>query len=213
MSSKQYFEDVAHQWDKMRETFFSETVREKAFSLAGVHPDKLAADIGAGTGFMTEGLVQRGLRVIVVDQSEAMIREMQKKFLSIDTIDYRLGEAEDIPIEEESVDYVFANMFLHHVGNPQVAIREMVRILKLGGMLVITDLDEHNFEFLKVEHRDRWMGFNREDVKHWFIEAKLKEVVVDCVGETCCAQSSCGNEYASVSIFVASGRKWAGTQC
>jgi len=51
------------------------------------------------------------------------------------------------------------------------------------------------------------MGFKREDIKCWFIEAGLKDVVVDCVGENCCASSSCGNEYASVSIFVASGKK------
>jgi len=207
MSSKQYFGEVAHQWDKMREIFFSEAVREKAMSIASVQPSKLAADIGAGTGFLTQGLIQRGLRVIAVDQSEAMLKEMGTKFQGIDTIDYRIGEAENLPIEDKVVDYVFANMYLHHVENPPVAIKEMARILKLGGMLVITDLDEHNFEFLRTKQYDRWMGFKREDVNRWFVEAGLKEAMVDCVGENCCAQSSCGDEYAGVSIFVASGKK------
>ncbi len=207
MSSRQYFDVVAHQWDKMQETFFSEAVREKAISIAGVKPSELAADIGAGTGFITEGLIQRGLRVIAVDQSEAMLREMRKKFQGIDTIDYRVGEAENLPIEDKGVDYVFANMFLHHVENPPVAIKEMTRILKHGGMLIVTDADEHNFEFLKTEHCDRWMGFKRDDVKRWFIEAGFKEVMVECVGENCCTQSICGDEYASISIFVASGEK------
>jgi len=207
MSSRQYFGEVAHQWDKMRETFFSEAVREKAMSIAGVQPSKLAVDIGAGTGFITQGLIQRGLRVIAVDQSEAMLKEMGTKFQGIDTIDYRIGEAENLPIEDKVVDYVFANMYLHHVENPPVAIKEMARILKLGGILVITDLDEHNFEFLKTEQHDRWMGFKKEDVNRWFVEAGLKEAMVDCVGENCCAQSSCGDEYASISIFVASGEK------
>jgi hypothetical protein len=51
------------------------------------------------------------------------------------------------------------------------------------------------------------MGFKREDVRRWFEEAGLKNVNVDCVGESCCAQSSCGDEQASISIFVASGEK------
>jgi len=51
------------------------------------------------------------------------------------------------------------------------------------------------------------MGFNREDIRQWFGEAGLKNVIVDCAGENCCAQSSCGSEYASISIFVASGEK------
>jgi len=207
MSSKKYFDDVASQWDKMRETFFSEAVREKAFSVAKIQPGELAADIGAGTGFITEGLIRNGMRVIVIDQSEKMIREMQKKFQDNARIDYRKGNAERLPVEDESVDYVFANMYLHHVETPSIAIKEMVRILKFGGKLIITDMDEHNFEFLKTEQYDRWMGFKREDVKRWFIEAGLKEVMVDCIGENCCAPSCCGDENANVSIFVAYGKK------
>ena len=97
MSSKPYFEKVAKQWDEMRETFFSEAVREKAFAIAGVQPGRLAADIGAGTGFMTEGLIQRGLKVIAIDQSEAMLAEMRKKLGNFG-MDYRLGEAESLPV-------------------------------------------------------------------------------------------------------------------
>jgi ubiquinone/menaquinone biosynthesis C-methylase UbiE len=207
MSSKPYFDEVAQQWDKIRETFFSGVVRDKALSTADVKKGKIAADIGAGSGFITEGLIQKGLEVIAVDQSEAMLVEMRKKFASQKGVDYRVGESEHLPIPDGTVDYVFANMYLHHVEFPSEAIQEMVRILKPKGKLVITDLDEHTFEFLKAEHHDRWMGFMREDVRQWLIEAGLKNVVVDCVGENCCAQSSCGSDYASISIFVASGEK------
>jgi len=207
MSSKKYFDEVAHQWEKMRESFFSEAVRNKAFSIAAVQEGKIAADIGAGTGFVTEGLIQKGLQVIAVDQSEAMMEEMRKKFAGVEGIDYRLGEAEKLPIPEETVDYAFANMYLHHVEFPLKAIKEMVRILKPGGKLVITDMDEHTFEFLRQEHHDRWRGFKREDIKQWFEEAGLKNVLVDCAGECCCAPSSCGDELARVSILIVSGEK------
>ncbi|MEX2750835.1 MAG: class I SAM-dependent methyltransferase [Candidatus Freyarchaeota archaeon] len=207
MSSKDYFEEVANQWDKMRQTFFSEVVREKAYVVAGVQKGKIAADIGAGTGFITEGLIAKGLQVIAVDQSQAMLEVMRKKFSKVGGFECRLGEAESLPIPDQFVDYVFANMYLHHVEFPKKAIGEMVRILKPGGKLVVTDLDEHNFQFLRVEHHDRWMGFKREKVKQWFEDSGLRNVVVDCVGENCCAQSSCGCESASVSIFVAYGEK------
>jgi ubiquinone/menaquinone biosynthesis C-methylase UbiE len=207
MDTKNYFDQVAREWDKMRESFFSEAVREKAFSIAGLQLGKMAADIGAGSGFMTEGLIRRGIQVIAVDQSEAMLAEMKKKFIGLQDVDYRVGEAEWLPISDETVDYVFANMFLHHVESPSAAIKEMVRILKPGGMMVITDLDEHSFVFLKTEHHDRWMGFKREEIKKWLEEAGLRNVRVDCVGENCCAESSCGSDYASISIFVASGEK------
>jgi hypothetical protein len=68
-------------------------------------------------------------------------------------------------------------------------------------------VDEHHFEFLRAEHHDRWMGFKREDVRQWFLEAGLKDIVIDCVGEDCCARSDCGADYASISIFVVCGEK------
>ena len=205
MDNRDYFDQVARQWDEMRKSFFSEVVREKALSVAGVEKGRIAADIGAGTGFITEGLLRKGLQVIAVDRSEAMLAEMKKKFES-SGIDYRVGDAEKLPIPDGAVDYVFANMCLHHVESPIKAIKEMVRVLKPGGKLVVTDLDEHAFEFLREEHHDRWMGFRREDIERWFKEAGLRNVSVECAGEDCCTQSSCGED-ARISIFVASGEK------
>lgn len=207
MSSKIYFKEVADQWDTMRKGFFSEAVREKAYDMAAVKGGQLAADIGAGTGFVTEGLIQKGLKVIAVDQSIEMLAQMRQKFKEFEGVDYRQGEAENLPIDSDSVDYAMANMYLHHVEDPSSAIKEMVRILKPGGKLVITDLDEHNHEFLRTEQHDRWLGFKRVDVEQWFLSAGLKNVVIDCAGGNCCSASSCGCESASISIFVAYGEK------
>ncbi|MFQ5944011.1 MAG: class I SAM-dependent methyltransferase [Anaerolineales bacterium] len=207
MSSKAYFDKVADQWDEMREDFFPKDVREKALAAAGVKAGESAADIGAGSGFLSEALLREGLHVIAVDQSEAMLNMMRRKFSAAGSIDYRAGEASSLPIADEAVDHAFANMYLHHVESPPVAIKEMARILKPGGKLVITDMDKHEYEFLNTEHHDRWMGFEREDIHQWFEEAGLQNVTVDCVDETCCADSSSGTEQAIVSIFIAHGRR------
>jgi ubiquinone/menaquinone biosynthesis C-methylase UbiE len=205
--SRTYFEEVAPRWDALRKSFFSDAVRDKALSAAGVRPGGTAADIGAGSGFITEGLVHRGLRVIAVDRSPAMLDVMRRKFPEPAAVECRLSETDRLPAEDGSVDHVFANMYLHHVESPADSIREMARILKPGGTLVLTDLDTHNFEFLRQEHRDRWMGFPREDVRAWMSGAGLEAVSVDCAGERCCARSTCGAVFADVSIFLASGRK------
>lgn len=206
MASKEYFDTIANQWDDMRQSFFSEAVREKAYAVAGVQPGKIAADLGAGTGFITEGLLPQGVKVIAVDQSAVMLAQMQQKFGAQANVEYRQGSAESLPIDDNALDYAFANMTLHHVDDPAKAIVEMSRILKPGGKLVITDLDEHQFDFLVTEQHDRWMGFKRPEVKSWFEAAGLKQVTTDCVGQNCCASSGKG-EQAAISIFVAWGEK------
>lgn len=132
MSSKEFFDRVARDWDEMREGYYSDDVRVGALAAAGVESGKTAADVGAGTGFISQGLIQEGLRVIAVDQSEAILNEMKRKFGDIDAIDYRVGNAQDLPVPDQAVDYTFANMCLHHVESPPDAIREMARILRPG---------------------------------------------------------------------------------
>ena len=207
MHSTDYFDQVADQWDSLQASFYSEKIRGRALATAAVQSGDIAADIGCGSGFITEGLIRAGLHVIGVDQSEAMLAAMKRKFAAIAEVDYRCGEAEQLPIADSSVDYAFANMYLHHVERPPIAVKEMARILKPGGTLVITDLDNHTSEFLRDEHHDRWLGFDRGDIRQWFREAGLGCVAVDCVGEQCCAQSDSGSQSASVNIFVASGEK------
>jgi ubiquinone/menaquinone biosynthesis C-methylase UbiE len=205
--SKTYFNQVADQWDEMRQTFFSEAVREQAYAAARVQPGELAADIGAGTGFISEGLLERGARVIAVDQSEAMLEVLKEKLGSSDELDCRKGEADALPVESGSVDAVFANMYLHHVEDPAGAIAEMARLLKPGGRLVITDLDQHNHTFLLTEQHDRWSGFKRSDVRQWFKQAGLSQVRSESFGSNCCSTSQCGCSSASIEIFLAYGEK------
>ncbi len=207
MNSKDYFDQVASEWDQLQAKFFSTTIREKAFALAKVKEGELAADIGAGSGYITTGLLEKGLKVIAVDQSHAMLDMMRAKFKSNPNIEYRQGDVLQLPIADATIDYVFANMLLHHLPDPLKGIREMVRILKPGGKVVITDLDKHNMAFLRHEHHDYWLGFNRDDIRGWFIKGTLTDILIDSTGEQCRSESCTGDQSASISIFIAIGKK------
>ena len=214
MGSREYFATVAGDWDAMRAGFFSEAVREAALAIAGVRPGRakglIAADLGAGTGFVTEALLAAGLGVFAVDQSPDMLAQLRARFGN--RVTALEGAAESLPLPGGSVDYVFANMFLHHVDDPPAAIAEMARIVRPGGSVVITDLDSHSHQFLLTEHHDRWPGFARVDVAAWLKAAGLGAVQVDCCGpntggEVCCATSCDGSDSARVSIFAASAKR------
>jgi ubiquinone/menaquinone biosynthesis C-methylase UbiE len=205
MSSRPYFDRVARRWDSMRSGFFSEVVRERALDALGVAPGELAADLGAGTGFMTDELLARGLDVIAVDESEAMLAQLRDNFPGA-SVECRLGDASALPLADASVDHAVANMYLHHVAHPAASIAEMARVVRPGGGIAVTDLQEHEFEFLRTEHHDRWLGFALSDLEAWFEAAGLDEIQVGPLGTTCDATSSGGKVPASINIVLACAR-------
>ncbi|KPL16089.1 MAG: hypothetical protein AMS26_05890 [Bacteroides sp. SM23_62] len=204
---RKYFDEIASQWDSMSKEFYSEKVRESILSMIIPEPGHMIADLGAGTGFVTEGLKDGPASIIAIDKSGEMLKHMKAKFRDSTNIDYRTGDANHLPVKDNIIDYALANMYLHHVDNPPNAIREIYRILKSGGKVILTDLDAHNFEFLKKEHHDLWLGFSHDEMESWLRAAGFINVHVNPIEEYCCANSVKPDKHAKISIFLATGDK------
>ena len=203
--SAPYFERVAGQWDDLRAGYFTAAVRDAAIRKAYLHPEMTVADVGAGTGFIAAGLAPLVRQVHLLDGAAAMLDQARRNLSGVENVEFHLADGLSLPLPEASVDAVFANMYLHHCPDPLAAIREMTRILRPGGRLVITDADAHTQEWMREEMSDLWLGFAREQLRDWFAQAGLVNVIVDCTGQTC--NAGCGDQAAAISIFVAAGTK------
>jgi ubiquinone/menaquinone biosynthesis C-methylase UbiE len=78
--TREYFESVAHKWDEMRRLFFGEGVRNAAIASANITSSSIVADVGTGTGFIAQGALAAGARVIGVDSSGRMLAAARKRF-------------------------------------------------------------------------------------------------------------------------------------
>ena len=204
--SRAYFEEVAGEWATLRKSFFPDAIREAVLAASGPEEVRVAADVGAGSGFLTEALLTVGAQVIAVDRSEAMLANLRSRFPGAN-VEPRLGDAEALPLESGSVDCAAANMYLHHVDDPQAALAEMVRILAPGGRLVITDIDHHEYDWVLSQYHDRWPGFRREDMRSWLEACGLQNVTVIDAGHDCQCASEVTGEPATLPMFLARGVK------
>jgi len=94
--------------------------------------------------------------------------ELAKKN-GLDNLTYKLGDIEDIPLPDKSVDLAILSQALHHAQHPQRAVDEAFRILKPGGQLLVLDLAEHDFEKARELYADLWLGFT-ESTLHGFLK-------------------------------------------
>ena len=141
------------------------------------------ADLGAGEGTFSQLLAQRAEKVIAIDNSEKMVDfgSQVAKDNGFKNLEYRLGELESPPIDEESVDLVFFSQALHHAEHPDKAIREAHRIVKPGGRIVILDLLKHQFEDARELYADLWLGFSELDVTRFLKDAGFEQIEISVV--------------------------------
>ena len=120
-------------------------------------------------------------------------------------VEFRIGNAESMPFQGSSVDAVIANMVLHHCPHPEIAISEMSRVLKTGGRIAISDLQEHSYEWLRKEHADLWLGFKMENVATMMKESGLDNVKTGTLS-SCCSSMQEGQQ-VKIPMFLASALK------
>ena len=97
----------------------------------------LIVDLGCGTGRFSDLLAAHfGVQVIGFDPSQKMIDQARRK-PTTDTVSYRHGAAEAIPLSDGSADLVFMSNVYHHLSNPIAAARECRRTLRSGGRVCL----------------------------------------------------------------------------
>ncbi len=140
LTSDQGYDLVSTVYDK-KESYLNSFEKGRLLPLLGNISGQHILDVGAGTGRVTLPLTQKGAIVTALDVSEGMLERLRikAKRLPITTVQ---GDAETLPFSDETFDMVVAAFLIVHLKDPRRFFDEAYRVLKDGGKLVVTNINQ-----------------------------------------------------------------------
>ena len=179
--SESWFDQLAPEWDALREVFRDDLQRARAINKLLTGRMKVC-EIGTGTGVLAADLARCGIQVIAVDHAERMLDAARAKLdgESFDAgVEFRRGDANALPLEDGEVDAAMAHMVLHYLQEPISALREMARVVRPGGRIVVVDFLHHDMDWMRRDLGVYWQGFSRDQVESWLADVGLESIEID----------------------------------
>ncbi|MFA6963541.1 MAG: arsenite methyltransferase [Patescibacteria group bacterium] len=114
-------------------------------ALANIKEGNTVLDLGSGAGFdcfLAAKKVGDSGKVIGVDFSEEMIEKAKQNAqkLSYKNVEFRLGDIEDLPVEDNSIDIIISNCVINLAPDKSKVFAESHRVLKEGGKMFVSDI-------------------------------------------------------------------------
>lgn len=124
--------------------------RRAVVNAVDAHSGELVLDLAAGTGTSSESFTKKGARVIACDFSLGMLRNGAERRggASRAGVTFVAGDALSLPFADETFDAVTISFGLRNVADVDQALRELMRVTKVGGRLVICEFSHIPVEFV-----------------------------------------------------------------
>lgn len=139
---KSRFHDPEHaaEFDR-RKSEIRADLAEKLADMLELKGGERVLDLATGTGRVARPVAKRlhGGRIVGIDQAPAMLDVGRRHEDPIPGYVQCTGEANELPFKTNAFDRAFVSFSLHHFGNPERVVREVLRVLRNGGKFVVLD--------------------------------------------------------------------------
>lgn len=175
--TRDYYDDFATTYEVGRNHGYHALVDElEASSVIPFLPGKRVLEVGSGTGLLLEKLAPHAAAAVGVDLSPGMLAHARARGL-----DVHLGSATALPFDDASFDVVCSFKVLAHVPDIELALREIDRVLRPGGVAVLEFYNRQSVRYLaRLAAGARRIGRrHREDDIHtrWDTPATIRRAL------------------------------------
>lgn len=179
-----YFSRIAPDWDAYVASAYEVALRERLTNLLPWHRDMTVLDVGTGTGYLAGMIAPLAGDVIGVDCTPAMLTCAGEKtaLAGHRNVTFRAGMAERLPIATGSVDVAACHMLLHHVVSPRTALREMCRVVRPGGYVVIVDAHAHKYRWTPEAFGDLHYGTDLKQLRRHLSSLPIQPLLIEDAG-------------------------------
>lgn len=147
--------------------------RDVIVPLLRLETNSVILDVGCGLGFLGSCLAEfipEG-KIVGVDLDSSLVEAARKRAeeqgLS-EIVDFRVGNALELPVESETVDLSICQTLLMHLDNPMKAIKEMCRVTKTGGRIVAIEPDFASYSYFDTAYETIDFSLDqRVKLWHW----------------------------------------------
>ena len=181
-NSRTFFQLNAHKFRQQQDLIASyEQYADIAIQVlqdAPLKHHRTALEVGPGDGSFLLELAPLFERVIALDNAPSMLERAKSNAASagFQNIDFILDDTHSPALANLQVDCAIINMVLHHTPEPGEVLRNVASCLAPNGVVIITELCNHEQGWARANCGDLWLGFDPRELAEWATGAGLRDI-------------------------------------
>jgi ubiquinone/menaquinone biosynthesis C-methylase UbiE len=174
--ARTFYKYLSKVYDRVNPFVWNEAMRDEALEMLDLSADDRVLDVGCGTGFGTEGILQYTEDVYGLDQSPHQLAKAWAKLGKHDPVAFHLGDAERLPFQDDTFDAVWSSGSIEYWPNPVEGLREIRRVLKPGERTVVVGPDYPNSRLFRKIADAIMLFYDEKEADRMFAEAGFVDV-------------------------------------
>lgn len=171
-----FYRYLSQIYDRINPLVWNEAMRNEAIEWFDPAYDDRLLDVGCGTGFATEGLLEHAHDIHALDQSTHQLEQAYEKFGRLGSVRFYRGDAERMPFEADSFDGIWSSGSIEYWPDPVSTLTEFRRVTRPGRPVLVVGPDAPNSRLLRKVADAIMLFYDEDEADRMFRAAGFSDV-------------------------------------